>query len=89
MKKEREAWFSEFILNNLNPTEAEVLEFHRTAGDGSNETDLIMDRGFVKTISITQLSKSKLATFRHEDLQTAELSQVEISNNWEIKSETF
>ena len=32
------------------------------------------------------LSKSKLATFRHEDLQTAELSQVEISNNWEIKS---
>tara|TARA_R110000772_G_scaffold53043_7_gene121468 strand:+ start:756 stop:1490 length:735 start_codon:yes stop_codon:yes gene_type:complete len=89
MKKKREAWFSEFIFNNLNPSEAELLEFHKTAGEGSKEADLIMDRGFVKTKSITQLSKSKFATFRYEDLQTSEVSQVEISDYWKIKSETI
>lgn len=86
MKKKREVWFSEFIFNNLNPSEAEVLEFHKTAGEGIQETDLIMDRGFVKTKSITQLSKSKFTIFRHEDLQTSEVSQVEISDEWKIKS---
>jgi hypothetical protein len=86
MKKKREAWFLEFIFNNLNPSEAELLEFHKTAGEGSKETDLIMDRGFVKTKSITQLSKSKFVTFRYEDLQTSEVNQVEISDHWRIKS---
>jgi hypothetical protein len=89
VKKKREAWFSEFIFNNLNPSEAELLEFHKTAGEGSKETDLIMDRGFVKTKSITQLSKLKFATFRYEDLHTSEVNQVEISNHWKIKSKTI
>ncbi len=89
MKNKREAWFSEFIFNNLNPSEEELLEFHKTAGEGSKQTDLIIDRGFVKTKSITQLSKSKFATFRHEDLQTSEVNQVEISDHWKIKSETI
>jgi hypothetical protein len=89
MKKKRETWFSEFIFNNLNPAEAELLEFHKTAGEGSEDANLIMDRGFVKTKSITQLSKSKFVTFRYEDLETSEVNQVEISDHWEIKSETI
>ena len=86
-KKKREVWFSEFIFNNLNPSETELLEFHKTAGEGSKDVDLIMDRGFVKTKSITQLSKSKFTTFRYEDLQTSEINRVEISGHWKIKSE--
>ena len=89
MKKKREAWFSEFIFNNLNPSESELLEFHKTAGEGNKETDLIMDRGFVKTKSITQLSKSKPTTFRYEDLQTSEVNRIEISDDWKIKSDTM
>lgn len=89
MKKKREAWFSEFIFNNLNPTEAELLKFHKTAGEGSKDTDLIMDRGFVKTKSITQLSKSDCATFSYEDLQTSEVHKFKISDQWKIKSEAI
>jgi hypothetical protein len=89
MKKKREDWFSEFIFNSLNPTQAELLAFHKTAGEGKKETDLIMDRGFVKTKSITQISKSKSAIFRYEDLQTSEVNQVEILDHWKIKSETI
>ena len=89
MKKKRETWFSDFIFNNLNPSEAELLEFHKSAGEANKETDLIMDRGFVKTKSITQFSKSKTAALRYEDLQTSEVSQVEITDHWRIKSETI
>ena len=89
MKKKREAWFSEFIFKCLNPTQAELLEFHKTAGEGHKETDLIMDRGFVKTKSITQISKSESTIFRYEDLQTSEVNQFEISDHWKIKAETI
>jgi len=89
VKKKRESWFSEFITKNLNPSKAELLEFHKTAGEGSKQVDLIMDRGFVKTKSITQFSKSKFTTFRYEDLQTSKVHQVEILDDWKIKSETI
>jgi hypothetical protein len=75
MKKKREAWFSEFIFNNLRPSEVHLLEFHKTAGDGNLESDIIMDRGFVKTKSITQFSKFKSAVLRYEDLQTNQKTQ--------------
>ena len=85
MKKKREVWFSEFIFKHLNPNPLELLEFHKTAGEGRKETDLIMDRGFVKTKSVTQVSKSKLINFRYEDLQTSEVNEVEILDHWKIK----
>lgn len=70
MKKKREAWFSDFIINNLNPSKTDILQFHKLAGEGSLDTNLVMDRGFVKTKSITQYSKSEKSTMRYEDLQT-------------------
>ena len=75
MKKKREAWFSDFIFNNLHPSETEILEFHKLAGEGSLETNLVMDRGFVKTKSITQYSKSEKPAMRYEDLQTQNVIQ--------------
>ena len=88
MKKKRVSWFSEFIFENLNPSEAELLEFHKTAGDGNTETDLVMDRGFVKTKSITQFLKSERLILKYEDLQAKEINRVEISNQWTLKSQT-
>lgn len=75
LKKKRERWFSEFIFNNLQPSEADLLEFHKTAGDGNLESDIVMDRGFVKTKSITQFSKFESACLRYEDLQTNQITQ--------------
>ena len=75
MKKKREAWFSDFIFNNLHPSETDILDFHRMAGEGSSEMDLVMDRGFVKTKSITQYSKSGKSGMRYEDLQTQNVKQ--------------
>ena len=88
MKKKRISWFSEFIFKNVNPSEAELLQFHKTAGDGDAKTDLVMDRGFVKTKSITQFSKSERLILKYEDLQTKEVNRVEISDQWALKSQT-
>jgi uncharacterized protein with NRDE domain len=76
MKKKREAWFSDFIFNNLHPSEADILKFHKMAGEGSLDTNLVMDRGFVKTKSITQYSKSRKSGMRYEDLQTQSVRQL-------------
>lgn len=76
IKKKRESWFSEFIFNNLRPTKTDVLEFHKTAGEGDLSSNIIMDRGFVKTKSITQYTKLDAGYMRYEDLQTQEITEL-------------
>jgi len=74
LKKKRELWFSSFLLNTVKPSEEELLQFHKTAGDGDLNSSLIMDRGFIKTKSITQISKKgNVIEMRYEDLQTREI----------------
>lgn len=58
MKAARETWFSTFLFDTLKPTTSEILNFHTTAGVGDKAIDLVMDRGFVKTKSITQIHKT-------------------------------
>ncbi len=80
LKKEREQWFSAFLLETKNPSEEELLQFHKTAGEGDLNSNLIMDRGFIKTKSITQISKKENAIeMRYEDLQTGKTSKLAIS----------
>jgi len=69
MKEEREKWFSRFLQENKNPSQKELLGFHKTAGKGNIETNLVMDRVFVKTKSITQIVHSGITDMRYEDLQ--------------------
>lgn len=69
MKEKREKWFSTFLFENLKPNATELLQFHKTAGEGNLDVDVIMDRGFVKTKSITQVVKNKNVAVRYEDLQ--------------------
>lgn len=60
MKSERKLWFDDFVMEQeLNAQN--VLSFHKS--DRGNQTDygVIMDRGFVKTTSITQVSKQNEA----------------------------
>tara|TARA_R100000935_G_scaffold44696_2_gene67642 strand:- start:70079 stop:70783 length:705 start_codon:yes stop_codon:yes gene_type:complete len=71
MKQLRETWFSEFMFETLKPTSEEILKFHTEAGTGNPHSDLLMDRGFVKTKSITQIQKSEDDVHMYyQDLQT-------------------
>ena len=75
LKIKREQWFSGFLFDTINPSEKEILQFHKTAGEGDSNSNLIMDRSFVKTKSITQIKRKKEAVeVRYEDLQTGEVS---------------
>lgn len=69
IKKKREQWFSNFLFDEIDPTEEAILHFHKSAGEGNPDTDLIMDRVFVRTKSITQIKKEFGVQMRYEDLQ--------------------
>src|SRR5690606_17513093 len=72
-KNLREGWFAEFLTKRTDSED--VLEFHNSAGNGNKEYGLIMDRGFVRTKSITQIVKvgAELSMYYH-DLQSGETS---------------
>ncbi|GGG41197.1 NRDE family protein [Bizionia arctica] len=56
MKDSRLDWFKGFKANKeLIPEN--MLEFHNSAGKGNSDFGVVMDRGFVKTTSITQVIK--------------------------------
>jgi hypothetical protein len=74
MKQERLSWFDDFKLENDLNTNS-LLEFHKTAGKNNKDFGVIMDRGFVKTTSITQISKhDNLLEMHHENLQNQTVS---------------
>ena len=57
MKKIRQQWFSDF-LNDSDSTNEMVLKFHQEAGNNDTNFALMMDRLFIKTVSISQVQKS-------------------------------
>ena len=76
MKKQRAQWFLDFQnKNELFPEK--LLEFHQSAGVGDKNIDLVMDRGFVKTQSITQIvNSSKGSRMIYKDLQKNKISDI-------------
>ena len=56
MRKERLQWFENFKTENKLDANS-LLKFHKTAGRGNVDFGVLMDRGFVKTTSITQVEK--------------------------------
>ncbi|MFT4698972.1 MAG: hypothetical protein ACI9SJ_002130 [Flavobacteriaceae bacterium] len=79
IKRKRQKWFAEFLESQQIHTLENLLNFHKTKGDGNKESDLIMDRGFVKTKSITQFSTiNGKGTMSYEDLKTNIISQKNI-----------
>ncbi|MEW7290965.1 NRDE family protein [Aquimarina sp. 2304DJ70-9] len=76
MKNVREEWFADFENKNTLTSDA-LLNFHKNAGIGDKDVDLQIDRGFLKTISITQIVKNEEElTMRYENLQNKEVSSV-------------
>lgn len=56
MINERVKWFEDFKSEN-KLDENTILKFHKTAGGKNDDYGVIMNRGFVKTTSITQIKK--------------------------------
>ena len=56
--EKRNQWFEEWINNNSNPSQKDILHFHQFTGDGDCNNDLKMDRGQVFTVSVTSLAIS-------------------------------
>jgi hypothetical protein len=68
--KLREDWFSLFLQQNELQQER-LLAFHKHAGMGDPLTNLVMNRDFVKTTSISSFYKDKNEIhFRYEELAT-------------------
>lgn len=57
MKQERKLWFDSFKSEKVINA-ASILNFHKSAGQGNDDYGVIMNRGFVKTTSITQVKKN-------------------------------
>lgn len=71
LQLKRERWFSDFLLQAESPSAEQILQFHKTAGEGDPNVNLVMDRGFIKTKSITQISKHQgKVQMYYEDLQS-------------------
>ncbi|MBL0683396.1 NRDE family protein [Aquimarina mytili] len=76
MKQMRQEWFGDFESNAILTADT-LLDFHKDAGVGDKDVDLQIDRGFLKTISITQIVKNEEElTMRYENLQNEEVSSV-------------
>ena len=69
MKNSRNQWFDDFRLKeNFDPED--LMNFHKTGGDGNPNSAIKMDRGFVKTVSITQIWKENgSCILKYLDLQ--------------------
>ena len=76
MKAMREKWFTAYENQNVLSSDA-LLDFHKNAGIGNKDVDLQIDRGFLKTRSITQIVKNEEElSMRYENLQNKEVNTV-------------
>jgi len=57
MRKLRVDWFEDFKLRGVFDENA-IFDFHQNAGTGDPTTDVLMNRVFVRTVSITQIKKN-------------------------------
>lgn len=54
--RKRESWFNSFMNKYPDPTQRDILNFHRFTGDGDTGNDLLMRRdGIYSTVSITSV----------------------------------
>lgn len=75
MKAMRKKWFKDLKQSKGFSSET-LLDFHHHAGEGNKESDLIIDRGFLKTQSITQIKNSaNELKFWYENLVNKEVTE--------------
>jgi hypothetical protein len=70
MRQQRERWFEEWRVNHRRPTVNEIRDFHQTAGEGSSDCGLVINRDdHMKTVSVTSIHlTAKSGTMKYHDL---------------------
>ena len=77
MKKERENWFQNWQDINSNFSKESILEFHHNTDLGTKTTAPVMDRLFVKTVSISCVEKTNNnLSFSYEELNSGKKKEV-------------
>ena len=77
VKKLRQVWFQEWNEKNHNYSKEQIINFHKTAGVGNPETDVLMKREKGGTVSITAISRenSELHLI-YEDMFSHEITKI-------------
>lgn len=76
MKAMRREWLKAYE-NEKTLNKENLIDFHKNAGIGDDQIDLRIDRGALKTVSITQVSKeSGQIAMRYENLQEEQIDTV-------------
>ena len=74
MKQERLQWFEDFKSKNVLSAQT-LLKFHKTTASNNKDYGVVMNRGFVKTTSITQIEKFRESLeMYYENLQNKTIS---------------
>ncbi len=81
--QKREEWFTSFLKSYESINGKEILHFHRFAGDGDDENDVMMNRhNELFTVSITQLHRQQDLSYMHyHDLVTDQLFSQEYNHS--------
>lgn len=86
MKAMREDWFVDFKMKGDFRDDA-IFNFHESAGNGDITTDVLMNRVFVRTVSITQIKKNTNdIAIRYKNILTNEISNtnLQLKTSWSI-----
>ena len=78
MKQQRESWFVDWLKENTEFHQSEILKFHQLE-TGKPEVDIKMKRTFVETVSITSVKKLlEKTTISYRDFITNSLVKVDV-----------
>ena len=71
MRAKRKDWFGSWLLPTLRSSgynQSQIIDFHETAGEGDPTVDVYMNRGIIRTVSISSIRKrmEHLTFFYHD-----------------------
>lgn len=74
VREKRARWFRDFMHENPQPSPKDLLNFHCYSDPHNTEEGLVIDRNFLKTVSITQtiLEDSKVSMIHHDLISNEE-----------------
>ena len=83
----REKWFQEWLLKDTEVSIAEAVSFHKKAGTGDMQNDIMMNRDEVRTVSITSIVRSRNTyEMSYEDIISGKTFQRNISGERSFQS---
>lgn len=78
----RQEWFQKWLSEQKDYILDNILEFHQNAGNGDSENDMVMDRGMVKTVSITSvISQIGILRIVHKNLVNEQEQELCLTQN--------